>query len=611
MSAICKLILPNNIINLALSAEMPDLSTFESNDCPIVYENLQYKIQFEFDCIDSKNIREINAFVNGDKIGYFIKDNSHPGWFGTLEYITKSSRPFLLHYDLIILEIDIVFEDSTNDTLYSNFLLCVSKNKKENTNIQKILESLNQYFNSAIGDWIFQYNESHSGYSLTAGGLRYNNYKSLSSYVQLLNQIIQCYNVNYPYFRSSATHKIQKTTKIVPCETVKTISNENFEWLMQNSDKFSEVKQSIGINYNGKNYLPYKIQSAVNIRNYNIYENQIVVNFLFTVINTAQQILSSFSQSIDNEQTFLNNLYERIGNDYWAPIITIKSYQIAFCRKMEEKLYSAIESLHRIYSKYVVIFEIKACPLVKLPKKTKPFQELLPYIQVFENIMKWFKFGDYTLIKENFLLQIKTIDKLFEYYCLFQLLEMFASHGYTPATQINFKYKTDNVYSQDYEIPNTFILNKHDTSTTIYYQPVIHGNIFENDLYLYRTTKYGASSYYTPDFVVKFENVTGAQEYIILDAKFASRKNILNHYLSTTLLKYACEIESAPSPHNTKMIWILQGRVDDLDTTYERNNSELAQTYHPLPSYGVISINTHTDNSQSLWNIIKRCIKCM
>ena len=145
-------------------------------------------------------------------------------------------------------------------------------------------------------------------------------------------------------------------------------------------------------------------------------------------------------------------------------------------------------------------------------------------------------------------------------------------------------------------------------------QPVISAVQFENDLTLFRTTKppAGNPDYYTPDFVLKFTSSEDDEEYAIFDAKFSSRANIKKHSLSEVIRKYSCEISAASRSSAPKMVWVLQGRVNGSENAiWKYHNSQLASTYRPITSFGIVSINTAVEIRQRLWNEIRSSISLL
>lgn len=201
---------------------------------------------------------------------------------------------------------------------------------------------------------------------------------------------------------------------------------------------------------------------------------------------------------------------------------------------------------------YSSLFDVQPLVLNTLPRKTNTFCEIKPYAQVFEIIVRWFRYGEYSLEKERLILQVKTLDKLFEYYCLLRLLKLLADNGYQKANVKEPVFKFDYVsadehYQNEKDVANTYLLSNGEVTATLYYQPVISAVQFENDLTLFKTTKppAGNPDYYTPDFVLKFASSEDDEEYAIFDAKFSSRANIKKHSLPEVIRKYSCEISVA------------------------------------------------------------------
>ena len=136
--------------------------------------------------------------------------------------------------------------------ILQNFLLCVSKNQEDATNIQNMLQELIAFDDSQVGEWIFSDGKRGASNSLYEGKWNKRAYKSLSSYIQLLEQVIACYKNNFAYFRMQGKHTIKQSSVLVPYEKVKKVSRDSFNWIMQNADQLANVPYSSGVQYQGK-----------------------------------------------------------------------------------------------------------------------------------------------------------------------------------------------------------------------------------------------------------------------------------------------------------------------------------------------------------------------
>ncbi|MBS6218254.1 MAG: nuclease domain-containing protein [Flavonifractor plautii] len=602
---------PSQRAEFNLSDCLMDMSSVDFSKCAAVFEDGSYEIYFVCEQYNRTEVKSVAVCVNGEQVGDIILSANTAIVEGSTRYRDDifAKQPFLLHYDLIAVSFILSFVDGSSKEYFTDFLLCVSKNQEDATNIQNMLQELIAFDDSQVGEWIFSDGKRGASNSLYEGKWNKRAYKSLSSYIQLLEQVIACYKNNFAYFRMQGKHTIKQSSVLVPYEKVKKVSRDSFNWIMQNADQLANVPYSSGVQYQGKNYLPYHLKTDASQKSWDVYENRIVISFLHTVLLNAKQIFLEFDRDILNEERIISRIHGSFPKEYCAPIITIKSLQISFCRILLGKLNHSIDTLQNLYTQYETLFDVQTSMLTTLPRKTSRFCEIKPYAQVFKIIVHWFQYGEYSLEKERLILQVKTLDKLFEYYCLLQLLKLLADNGYHKADiqEPAFKYlytSADGHYQNEQDVANTYVLSRNHITATLYYQPVISAFNFENGLTLYRTTS--KKGYYTPDFVLKFSFSEHDEEYIIFDAKFASRDTIKNFRLPEVIRKYSCELCVAANSRAPKMVWILQGRVNSNEKAIWRyHNSPLVSVCRPATSFGIVSVNTTIEIRQRLWNEIK------
>lgn len=612
---------PSQTAEFNLSDCLMDMSSVDFSKCAAVFEDGSYEISFVCDHYNRMDVESVAVCVNGEQVGNIVLSANKAIVEGATRYRDDifAKQPFLLHYDLVTVSFILSFVDGSSKEYFTDFLLCVNKSQEDAANIQNMLQELIAFDDSQVGEWIFSDAKRGASNSLYEGKWNKHAYKSLSSYIQLLEQVIACYRSNYAYFRMQGKHTIKQSSILVPYEKVKKVSRGSFNWIMQNADQLAEVPQTSGIQYHGKNYLPYHIKTDASKKSWDVYENKVIIAFLRTVLLNAKQIFSEFDRDILNEERIISRIHGSFPKEYCAPIITIKSLQVSFCRMLLGKLNHSIDTLQNLYKQYETLFDIQASMLTTFPRKTSTFCEIKPYAQVFEIIVRWFQYGEYSLEKERLILQVKTLDKLFEYYCLLRLLKLLADNGYQKADvkepALKYSYTSaDGHYQNEQDVANTYLLSNNHVMVTLYYQPVISAVQFENALTLYRTTKppSGRPDYYTPDFVLKFSSAEHNEEYAIFDAKFSSRASIKNHSLPEVIRKYSCEMCTTADCHAPKMVWILQGRVNSSENAIWRyHNSPLVSTYRPMTSFGIVSVNTSVEIRQRLWSEIRNSISLL
>ena len=365
--------------------------------------------------------------VNHDVLtAKFVADERNLGY---------NNQLFLMQYDTVTLSLTLTLKDRSELTLYSNFLLCASQHQSDNRNISQILTELTAIQDDTILELMFAQRTAHESLNTNLfGGHRA--YQSLSSYVTLLEQVLSCYRANYNYFRTLARHMLVKSDIVTSFDQVRMMTQRSQQWLTQNLHVLSEVSpEQAALTYLGKNYLPMQMQSTINVKSFDTYENRVVVGFLQMVLHNASKIGQDYKAFLQEHLSSIKVLRAQLkerGLPYEAPIITLKFLQFQKCEQELNHLYELITDLNGLYRNYEQLFKLKDVLLRNFPRKAKAFQEIKPYAQVFHTINRWFRYGEFSLQKDMLFLQGKTLDKLFEYYCLYRLLDMLIGAGFTP-----------------------------------------------------------------------------------------------------------------------------------------------------------------------------------
>ena len=100
---------------------------------------------------------------------------------------------------------------------------------------------------------------------------------------------------------------------------MKKVSRDSFNWIMQNADQLANVPYSSGVQYQGKNYLPYHLKTDASQKSWDVYENRIVISFLHTVLLNAKQIFLEFDRDILNEERIISRIHGSFPKEYCAP----------------------------------------------------------------------------------------------------------------------------------------------------------------------------------------------------------------------------------------------------------------------------------------------------
>lgn len=655
---------------------------------------------------EERQINNISCYVNDRKLNSLTFERTDNNNFGTKviyqgrpvdnkEYL--AGYPFLLQWDLVLLQFRVEFTDDTALKLYSDYLICTTKNPDEIRNINQILNELTNLHDNAVLDLMFRQDTPAS--SLTSDKppkeqlqetppIYTNN--SIKAYLALLEQIIHSYTVNLQAFTLLTQHKIVKTHALKSFYQIRSISSQSHSWLAHNLQVLKEVPATQeGIVCQGKHYLPQQLLGEINCKSYDTYENQVILSFLQMVIHYSLKVRQEHQELLQTREAQLPRpqqehhqlppqqepqwqqeqswLYQQpqlqlkpaysnvtgstTSTSCQAPILTFNRILLEQSRQDLTRLQEQITRLNRLLLKYQELFQLKTSitkhtPLIRAPRQTRIFHEIRPYAQIFKMITHWFRCGVPSLQKERLMLQVNTLDKLFEYYCLYKLLDMLLHQGFKPVSgpdaATTFHYP---------EIPyhdivaNTFRLERGAQQITVYYQPVISDSEFHNNLYMFKTyNKYQSNTgyrYYHPDFILKFTPTPDEinADYVVLDAKFSRERTIINYYLDTIVTKYGINTTvlrlqpKTSSPRNLpdindradgipglmhydimgtcspRMIMALQGRIPgSRQSMFHYHNTPLAWRFRPTPDIGICCVNARQDALNELWEEITLCL---
>ena len=124
---------------LDLADRLMDMSSVDFSKCEAVYEDGSYDIYFQSDKYLKNDIESIDVCVNGERVGSIALSPDTETVEGYTKYNDSlfAKQPFLLHYDLIALSFIMNFTNGASKELFSEFLLCMSKNQEDTSNIRK------------------------------------------------------------------------------------------------------------------------------------------------------------------------------------------------------------------------------------------------------------------------------------------------------------------------------------------------------------------------------------------------------------------------------------------------------------------------------------------
>lgn len=493
----------------------------------------------------------------------------------------NEKRPFLLTFGFARIEVSIALPDSPESeiVLTTKDIPCLSSDDYQASSISQMLAELLDTEEDTVAKWMFFGGEdSRAAYSIVDGALRDESPKSLSSMVQLFESALIEYESNYIFFQSHGFSKIVRANSKLPPRKIRRTESHELLWVAKNSHVLAETPYETSINYLGKYYIPREVETGIRVKSYDSYENRLVLGFLGELLATAKVIFASLKSDVVTIRELEERLNPLARKEYSLPALTL----LRQCATRENyfiaKLQIVVESLQRLKRRYEAALPGVKAQFSRIPRRTKVFQEIKCYSGIYGLILKWLRFGDFALARENLALHSLRLDKLYEYYALFRLLCWLHDAGFEedhdeelPIEQASFSL-VSGYYRNEKQVATLYKLVRGDVRIRLYYQPVIYGDEREeNGVTLHRLScrnpksSVRRDSYWTPDFMLMVRDGRGNREWHIFDAKFSKASNLWDGYpksgtFTEVISKYKTDVSGSSPYDRVSSVWLLSGR---------------------------------------------------
>lgn len=458
--------------------------------------------------------------------------------------------------------------------------------------------------------------EEHK-YSKIESGVKPHKNISVAAKLSLVNDIINTYKREYSVLKYSAQSKPVYTNKIGNFNELQSININTINYIVNHPEELQPVNYNSGIFLNKQYYQPNKTLVESISYSYDIYENQIVLGFLITVINDLDIMKKTVEDSKTNIHTKCNK-DEYIDSTYY-----VYNRNTRFLDEIAKEIDNYKTIIQRIYLEYKKIFKISGMYISELPKYTSIFSKIVSYHSIFELIVKWINSGNYDLAKSDLILSFVYISKIYEYFCLLKINRSIKKCDFELINEFAFKYM-ENKYYHNTIYNNTFEFKKGDVYLTVYYQPIIYGKKNKHQIYnklnLFRSTTISIMSpnanamidnreeyrgnYYVPDFIIKLQK-DNIEKYYIIDSKHSSSNNVKRYQLPYLVYKYLYSLNPVKHSAQISGLCILCGK-ENVNAT--ENLHDIAYSYQVQisPSAHICTITgNEVSNDIDLINYIR------
>lgn len=476
----------------------------ETNNYSFSYKGniIETNVIIEDLLIDPNKIKRTNNGIDGEIHRYFQDFFG----FGALN-INKEEFIFNIKVEKLKLsEIESIFEYLWN--------------KEDNL--------LNIFFSKSTKDINF----SNNGIELT----------KTSKFISYVEYFIEKFELLLPYF-SNRPHYISRTKNEIQDFSNAKVTYDSVSWILSNLDE-------IDIDYEYRNHpnnfkildkygILNKIETNVNVKSFNNYENNIIIGSFENIIIKLKKLKNEVTSNVDITEN----------NDELADFKELK--KIPF-RRLFNKSSNLERRTSKLIKKYKNIFG-EITPIKSKPKVTPVFKNIIHYNKSFTLIKNLYNYK-FNLNGEFRLLNIKKLSQLYEVYNLYQLDEAITS-------QLRLEhFNVEKTSDREDDILNIISYTSKYFEVNLFYE-IKYKNVIEKT-YLKRIDN--KASYYNPDYVIEIINNIGERFYYILDSKYSKKEIIEQHYLSKCILKYI----NKTAIHNEKY-----RKIDALVLLYPGNES--------------------------------------
>ena len=581
-------------IKVALSRSVtPGIDIENISSGTYIISDREYKIRVTGLEQEKGTVQKVHLSTNEEVVSSYYAD-------GTFYYLPEGSpwsRLFADCYGFVRLSIS--FKDSTIDNeepeTYSSGLISVLVKKGPlNSLVRNMVRYVSDNYSELIaGD----FNRPSDIYEL-----REDREQNLDSQLVLAEEIAKVYERNYGYFIANPRYKTKVVERVDHVERMQYVSAKTLQFSVQHPEYLQRSPLGKGIRFRNNNYIPERTLTGQLEYTEEIYENQVVVSFLRTMIENIRQLklhVEKLLMRIPSEE------YPDENEDYILSTFVIYESTMKVLREDQKKLIELERTFGKLFDAYYSVLRVRLIDCNSLPMPTAVFLSIPQYIKVYQCMVQWFTYGNYEFSRESYLLAFIKISSLYETYTLAKLIKYFKTKGFILDNADRYVYpRSGNWRYTDSQCYNTFHFSGEDSELIIYYQPVIYGydSRAYNGIGIYRNSSIslGVSNdrdyrgeYYVPDFLIKYVK-NGTEYYIIGDAKFSSYSSVLRNYVTNLAYKYIVSISPVTDDMVIAGLFINYGK-DEKNTVSKSVYDNEIKEYPIRPFFEIIPISEMTE----------------
>ena len=391
---------------------------------------------------------------------------------------------------------------------------------------------------------------------------------SVEAFVAHADSVLTLVEEAIPALKLRPRTKSRSAQEVVDPKRARNVGRAEAEWLTRNPDAITVGKGgSVARARQCASWHVSRVQTSVERISLDVPENMAVLGLLQDIVRASSSLLTTLNEGIRGLEAAKSKLSAISVNEGCLPSMVIVDAQL----ERAHPRIALVEALRlrakRDLRTLEVVWGLQAPRKYILPRRSKAFQEIPHYVRVYKAMLAWFEYGKVNAEKEALMLEIRSMPRLYELFCLANLVDYHLKLGYAASEPELVAYSLSSRYfSNERRVANKYSFSKGQASSTLWYQAVFYSDRRdEGGLGVHRTTKstngsQSMDSYWTPDFVLRQAGPDTAERMIVLDSKY-SEPGYCRDYYADCVDKYKhCSIRSNGRPIDS--VWLLCGRGD-------------------------------------------------
>ncbi|MDO4816271.1 MAG: hypothetical protein Q4A83_06705 [Bacillota bacterium] len=586
------------------SLEASTLDTVKNQDS-FVYCDYEYTAKING--IDIQNIKNHLLLLNECELDYIMNPSTGEITFGTSN---NDRRIFTECFGYVQFQFIYTDIQGIRHSMETDFIQVMVRRSRRNESVRRMVE----YVYSKNTAFLF----GDKQVSKDTSGMGDGSKKTLEASIRLLSRISLVFEGNYHYFKANSRFTTVASERVDHFEKLQFATNRTLQYIAQHPEELYLANGQQGIKIGDNNYQPGKTLITSNVKSFDIYENQVLLAFLRSVIMSLDSIEAEILRTVNSVPQRPFEKQEYVTSTYFVFAHTIATLNkiLVDVRTLRQKYYS-------IQSSYEKILQVKRIALTGIPKLTPIFRSIPQYHQIYECIVSWYSYGGFTLSEEKYMLSFLKVSSLYEVYVLAKIINFFRNEGFclVKTNRITYPFNGYAMYTNT-TCENYFAFQSGDNTVEVYYQPVIYSDDRRSvaNIGLYRSTSIGFSRgdedpgkpgrYYSPDYIIKYSYAGfSGNRYIIADAKFSSVQTVKSREVPKLAYKYLFSVACFEKEDSVSELCIFNGQSDfDNDGVTDIYDFSRGRN-HIVPGAEIVTLTENaTDNEEFHLRLLRSTI---